>query len=518
MTIDSKNFVGRRSFLAAMTTAGAAVTATADVCDVRHFGVLGGRELLQTARFQAALDACSKAGGGTVYVPAGDYLSGGLFLPSRVSLYLEAGATLYASTKPEDYQDHAPQLITARGAEHISILGPGALHGQGTQDLGRRPGFADEPRPRFRTRVLRLEDCRHVTLRDFTILYSDSWACHLRTCEKVVVDGVTILNNYFRTNSDGIDPDSCRDVRIANCHITAGDDCICLKTHDGIPCEDIVVTNCTTESIATAIKLGTGSDGDYRNITISNCTIRNSTVGVGFFIKDGGTVESVTVSNLAVENLRDPSLVNAERLRDRSYPLFLDIEKRRDDSRVGAIRNVIFSNIEIRSNNGILMQGMRESALENLALHNVFLRVTQPFDYGRRAKHAGGSMNPHDDRITVYARQPSYCTLANLRNLVVDNLQVEAAPGILETYPRSALSVFNAEGALLKSIARTPAGDFGPVVELHNVRPALMTGCLAGPGTGTFLRTYGMVEEDVALEANNLRLAKRARERRDESE
>jgi len=513
MISDHKNLVGRRSFLAAVAAAGTAAAADADVYDVRSFGVRGGRDVLETVRFQAALDACTKAGGGTVYVPPGEYLSGGLFLPSRVRLYLDAGAILYASTRPEDYQEHAANLITARKAENISILGPGALHGQGTKDLGRRPGFASEPRPRFRTQVMLLEDCRNVILRDFTILYSDGWACHLRTCEKVVVDGVTILSNYYRTNSDGIDPDSCRDVRISNCHITAGDDCICLKTHDGIPCEDIVVTNCTTESVATAIKLGTGSDGDYRNITISNCTVRNSTVGVGFFVKDGGTIESVVVSNLAIENLRDPSLVNPERLGDRSYPLFIDIEKRRDDSRIGAIRNVTFSNIQIRSNNGILMQGMRESVLENLVLQNISLRVTQPYDYSRRAKHTGGSSNPHDDRITLYARQPSYCTLANVRNLVVDNLQVEAAPGILEAYPRTALSVFNADGALLKSIARTPGGDFGPVVELHNVRPSLITGCLAGAGTGTFLRTQGMADDDVALEANNLRLAKKAIEK-----
>jgi hypothetical protein len=321
------------------------------------------------------------------------------------------------------------------------------------------------------------------------------------------------LNNYFRTNSDGIDPDSCRDVRISNCHITAGDDCLCLKTHGGIPCEDVVVTNCTLESVATAIKLGTGSDGDYRNVTISNCTVRNSTVGVGLFVKDGGTIESVVVSNLAIENLRDPSLVNPERLRNMSYPLFMDIEKRSENSRIGAIRNVMFSNVEIRSNNGILMQGMPESLLENLVLQNISLRVTQAFDYSQRRKHAGGASNPHDDRISLYARQPSYCTLANLRNLVVENLQVEAAAGVLEAYPRTALSVFNAEGALLKSIGRTPGGDHGPVVEMHNVRPGLITACLAGPGTGTFLRTDGMADEDIALEANNLRLAKKPWER-----
>jgi polygalacturonase len=298
MSSADQNRIGRRPFLA-----GLAAATTDGIYDVRRFGARPGRKSNDTAAFQSAIDACHQAGGGTVYVPSGEYLTGGLLLRSRVTIYLEAAATIYASTRPDDYRRHGPNLITARKAEFVSVIGPGVLHGQGTKDLGRRPGAAFEPRPEFRTQVILLEGCRNVILRDFTILYSDSWACHLRRCDKVVIDGVTILNNYFRTNSDGMDPESCRNVRISDCHITAGDDCICLKTSDGIPCEDIVITNCTTESIATAIKLGTASEGDFRNITISNCTVRNSTVGVGFFIKDGGAIEGVTVSNLAIETL-----------------------------------------------------------------------------------------------------------------------------------------------------------------------------------------------------------------------
>ncbi|MFN0165509.1 MAG: glycoside hydrolase family 28 protein [Bryobacteraceae bacterium] len=384
----------RRGFLGGGALAAAASAQTTGTSpralyNVRDFGARGDRATNGTSRLQAAIDACHAAGGGVVYVPPGDYLSGSLFLKSRVTLYLEAGATIYASTKQQDYDASAPQLITARNAEFVSVLGPGVLHGGGTADLGRRPGFATEPRPAFRTRVLYLEECRQVALRDFTILYSDSWACHLRQCERVVIDGVTILNNYFRTNSDGIDPESCKDVRISNCHITAGDDCICLKTHGGIPCEDIVVTNCTTESIATAIKLGTGSEGDFRNITISNCTVRNSTVGVGFFVKDGGVIHNVTVSNLTIETLREPRQVNPERLRNMIYPIFLDVEKRHDASPVGAMRDIIFDNIVIRSDNGILAQGMRESAIENLLLRNIVFRAARAFDYGQRQKHAG---------------------------------------------------------------------------------------------------------------------------------
>jgi polygalacturonase len=461
----------RRGFMAATLTAaprsGVAAGSTKPriIYDLRDFGVTGGRARNEAAQFQAAIDACHGSGGGTVYVPPGDFLCGSLVLKSHVALYLEAGATVYASTKPGDFQPDAPQLISAKKAEYISILGPGVLHGSGITDLGRRPGFADEPRPKFRPRVIYLEDCRQVTLRDFTILYSDSWACHLRFCEKVVVDAVTILNNYFRTNSDGIDPESCRDVRISNCHITAGDDCICLKTVNGVPCEDIVVTNCTTESIATAIKLGTGSHGDFRNIAISNCTVRNSTVGVGFFIKDGGSIDGVTVSNLTIETLRDPMQVSPERLRNMIYPIFLDIEKRQDSSAIGRMRNIIFSNIVIHSDNGILIQGMRESAIENLTLSNICFRVTAPFDYSQRKKHAGGTINPKDDRITVYARHPTYCAIANAGNLLVDNLSVQVDEKVLEAFPRSALALLHVDGAILRAVR-----GGRPAVEQHDSR------------------------------------------------
>ena len=481
--------VARRGFLWGAASAGIAPAAGTPrglrVFDVREYGARADKQTNDARSIQAAIDACTAAGGGTVYVAPGEYLSGPIQLKNHVTLYLEAGATIYASVKQSDYGTGA-HLVTAFDAENIAVVGQGTLHGQATADLGRRPGVAYEPRPGFRTGILLLIRCKYVTLRDFTMLYSDAWTCHLRFCEKVVIDGVTIFNNYYRTNSDGIDPESCKDVRISNCHITAGDDCICLKTIDNVPCEDIVVTNCTTESVATAIKLGTGSFGDYRNITISNCTVRNSTVGVGFFIKDGGTIERVTVSNLTIETLRDPRLVNPEKLGNMIYPIFVDVEKRTDTAKTGAIRDVTFSGIQILSDNGILVQGMPESVIENLTLRDIGFRVPRAFDYKDRKRHAGGTANPKDDRITIYARQPSYCTLANVRNVVVDNFMLLGPKDVFETFPRTAVSVLHAEHAVLRTISRGNAPNVGPVVELTDVRHARVDGCLA-PADGTEL-------------------------------
>jgi hypothetical protein len=168
--------------------------------------------------------------------------------------------------------------------------------------------------------------------------------------------------------------------------------------------------------------------------------------------------------------------VNPERLRNMIYPIFLDIEKRHDSSAIGAMRNIIFSNIVIHSDNGILMQGMPGSAIENLTLSGICFRVTAPFDYSQRKKHAGGTINPKDDRITVYARHPSYCAIANVRNLLVDNLSVQADEKVLEAFPRSALALMHADGAILRAVRRGGSEKAGPMVELHHSRGVSTSG------------------------------------------
>jgi len=160
--------------------------------NIRDFGAKGDKLSNDQAAIQAAIDACNKAGGGTVYFPAGDYLSGAIRLLSHVTLQLDNGATLWASTKPEDYAGYgSSRLLVAEDAEYIGIVGDGTIHGQGTADYGSRWGVPEQPP--FRTGILRFQRCRNVAIRDVKILYSDSWAVHLKRCETVFIDGVTIL-------------------------------------------------------------------------------------------------------------------------------------------------------------------------------------------------------------------------------------------------------------------------------------------------------------------------------------
>jgi hypothetical protein len=468
------------------------------VFSVRDHGAKGDRTTNDAAAIQKAIDACNSSGGGTVLFPAGNYLSGSLELRSCVTLQLDPGATLWASTRPSDYSGRGRRvLLYARDAQHIAVVGQGIINGQATADYGRRRGVKEE-KPSFRTGILLFEDCRHVIIRDITILFSDTWTVHLKRCETVFIDGVTILNNYYRTNSDGIDPNSCRDVHISNCHIVAGDDCIVLKATEPYPCENVVVTNCTLETIATALKLGTESRGDFRNIQFSNCTIRNTPVGIGFYMKDGATMERVTFSNISIES-SSPSLHTV-------CPIFMDIEKRNADSRIGRIRDVTFRDIAIYTGAGSLIQGMPESPIENLTLQNITVRVDRAEDHSKRSKPVGGTRTTRDDRDTKYARQPAYLILAHVNGLLLDNIRVLVSDEVHRQYERSAISGHLLEQGTIRAVSRSPAGAGGklPVISLQDCRQMLITNCQPAAGTPVFVGLSGKRSDQISLVGNDL--------------
>ncbi len=479
------------------------------IYNVRDFGTRADKQANDAPAIQAAIDSCAEAGGGIVYVPAGDYLCGQLRLRSNIGLYLEPGATLWVSPDREHYKDGS-RFLYAEDQRNITIEGRGTIHGTGEADLMRKRADKTEQRPAFRVGILRFMRCRNVSIKDITVCHSDSWTFDLEFCENVFISGVSILNNYYRVNADGIDPVSCKNVHISNCHIVAGDDCIVCKTRQGVPCEDVVVTNCTLESVATAIKLGTESASDFRNIRVSNCVIRNSTVGIGIYIKDGATAERISFSNCAIETICDLALVK-DSLKNSIYPIFVDIEKRDRQSRTGKIRDLTFADIDILSDNGILIQGMEKSKIENLTLRNVALRVDRGSDYSQRKKHVGGSTSDTEDRrMTVYAQKPSYVTLANVEGLTVDGLRVLIPENIFTKYPRSALSLHQVGGAVASSVCRRPAGAGSqmPVVVMENCRDSFLTKCFALPGTDTFLGISGENTANISLAGNDLSKAR----------
>ena len=338
------------------------------------------------AAIQSAIDACTAAGGGRVVIPAGGtYRSGSFTLKSNVDFHVEAGARLLSGSDEADFplrvfntgEETDKRLwIAARNAENITISGRGEIDGNCF-------AFADEEGPygfrkakRWRPAMTCFEACRNFTIRDVTFRNAANWALHFTGCDGILVDGIRILNSLKFPNCDGIDPDHCRNVRIANCHIEAGDDCIVLKNtrpfaHYG-PTENVVVTNCTLVSTSSAIKVGTESVDTFRNLIFSNCVISRSNRGLSLHLRDEGDIENVIFSDMIVETRRFDEMWWGA-----GEPIYITAVPRDPQTRVGAIRNVRFRNILCRGENGVFLYASELGRIENVTFDQVRVDIVK---------------------------------------------------------------------------------------------------------------------------------------------
>jgi len=363
--------------------------------DVRAFGARGDGRTLDTDAINKAIDAAHKAGGGTVRLPAGTYLSTSIHLQSNVGLFVDHGATILAAdaasgpfdepeANPLDmYQDFGHShwhnaLLWGENLENVSITGPGLIHGKG---LVRNHN--DQTPRGSGDKAISLKNSRNVTIRDVSILHG-GWFAILATG----VDNLTIDNIKIDTNRDGIDVDSCRNVRISNATINSPfDDGICLKSSYGVgsvrATENVTVTNCQvsgydegtlldgtfkrnvkyTRGPTGRIKFGTESNGGFKNVIISNCVFDYSR-GLAIESVDGGPIEDVAITNLTMRDI-----VNA--------PIFIRLGNRArgpDKPAPGVIKRVRISNVvasNVDSRHGVLISGIPGHPIEDVALSDV---------------------------------------------------------------------------------------------------------------------------------------------------
>ena len=377
------------------------------VYDVLDFGARGDGQTDDAPALQAAINKCSREGGGRVLLSRGHvYLSGPLELKSNVDLHVEATATLLCNPDESIYnlsafgenRGEGMLWIYANGADNLSITGRGTIHGNGIKFMGAEledsyelkpladPAF--DPRPH----VLTLIDCDNLMIRDVTIREGAYWTVHLVGCDGAVIDGINLLNNLKIRNGDGIDLDHSRNVRISNCHITSGDDCICLKNRREYeqygPCRDIVVTNCTMSSRSCAIKIGSENMDSICNVLFDNCIITGSNRGLGIQNRDEGTVTNVTFSNIHMD-LRLWSDVwwgKAEPIYVTSYPRAdgnhkdanWRFPKGETHGRCGNVRNIWFNNITATSENACFIGADRQGRVTGVHFNNVRIDLRRP--------------------------------------------------------------------------------------------------------------------------------------------
>ncbi|MHC4435032.1 MAG: glycoside hydrolase family 28 protein, partial [Planctomycetota bacterium] len=206
---------------------------TEAVYDVRDYGAKADGKVLSTRAIQSAIDECAAAGGGTVYFPPGKWLSGTLYLSDHVTLRLDSGSTLLGSRDPNDYaRRHGDfsswSLVAGKDLRHIAIRGSGTIDVQGSAFR-----WKDRPRPKG----MYIESCRDITIEGVSMRSAGSWMQHYVDCERLTVRDISVFN-HVAYNNDGLNIDSCRDVRITGCVIDSDDDAIVLKSRSLKPCEN----------------------------------------------------------------------------------------------------------------------------------------------------------------------------------------------------------------------------------------------------------------------------------------
>jgi len=420
--------------------------------NVHAFGATGDGKMLDSPGINQAIEACAKAGGGTVYFPAGTYLSGSIHLQSYVNLYLDSGATILGAPQErlaydpaeafegQAYQDGGHtyfhnSLIWGEDLTNVSITGQGMINGGGlvkrADFLNRLNGFsswnptnkatftraavANEAALRIGNKTIALKRCRQVLLRDFTVYHGGHFALLATGCDGVTVDNVTV-----DTNRDGFDFDCCRNLVVSNCRVNSpNDDGICPKSSlalgKPVITENLTIVNCQVSGFEEGtlldgsmkpsrnrvgrIKFGTEANGGFRNCTIANCTFRQCR-GLAFEEVDGGILENITVNNIAMMDVAQ-------------YPIYITLGSRLRGpglTQPGKLRNILISNViatGIEPMSGIQITGVPGDPIEGVRLENIrlFFKGGGTKEDAARSPREPGAGYPEPSRIGV---MPAY--------------------------------------------------------------------------------------------------------------
>jgi hypothetical protein len=459
------------------------------VFDVKEYGATGLKADDARPALQKAIDACGKAGGGQVYVPPGDYSSGQLHLRSGVRLYLEAGATIYATLDGSQYDDaRKAALIYGEDLHDLALEGRGTLDGQAAYEwhlntitdhyiLSNQHQMEATGKPLLRSfpvsfgketvypRLVLLLRCVDVRIAGLKFLRSRSWTINPYACKHLIIDGVYIYSSQKDAVwADGIDPDGCQDVHISNCTIETGDDAIVFYSTSAwgpvLPTENVTVTNSRLSSSSSAIKFCDGNSKAVRHVVISNVVITNSNRGLAFMVFDGGIVEDVVIANLTIDTRRfdwfwwgdgDPIHFNIKRRSE------LDGRHYDNEPAAGIIRNVTISNVVAHGQGTSAMQGHPDSWLQGIRLDHVRLFVSHAPDAPYESTAAGMTLkyarNVVMNDVEIAWEEPHAATwqsgliVDDVEDLSLDGARIDAAPGSSQPV----LRLNNADGVLVRN-------------------------------------------------------------------
>jgi polygalacturonase len=430
----------------------------------------------------------SAKGGGTLFFPAGTYLTGPIIMKSNITLWLDGGAVVKFS---DDFDDYLPMVqsrwedvrvknfvsqIYAYQCENISIRGRGHFEGQGKKwwDFMRTAGNRQQPpskwqeifakenaellakndylRPRnnfLRPPMVTTYECKNVLIEGVSFSNPPFWTIMPAFSDNITITGITIENPSGSPNTDGIDPSSCRNVHISNCHITVGDDCIVIKSgrdEDGReaarPTENITITNCTMLKGHGGVVIGSEMSGNVKRIAITNCVFEGTDRGIRIKTMRGrgGVIEDVLVSNIVMNNMiNEGVLITLRYQATKPEPL---------SERTPACNNVRISNIIVRGGQRpVAIYGLEERDVSHISFSNMESDTQKgilienvsdiSFHDMKMVIKEGNALEAKDSKkiswdkmsITSELKDQPYLKLANCQDITVTNCyQPEVIP------------------------------------------------------------------------------------------
>jgi polygalacturonase len=487
-----------------------------------------------TAAIRAAIQAAKAAGGGTVCVPPGNYVSGPIELVSNLVFDLEAGATLRFPAgrlplTPGRVQGieclTSVPLIGGRNLENVTITGRGLL----TTDNAAWLELAGRPQPRsaagagsafgpdwnrllallqqqtpqpeaeylkvapfLRPAFIRTMDCSNVLIDGIHIVGAPFWTIHLLYSQNVVVRDVS-LETFPGAFTGGIYVDSSRDVRIAGCYLDNGDDAITLKAGkdaDGLrvnrPTENVTITGCVIHRGSGAIVIGSETSGGIRHVVVSDIVCQGTQMGINLKSERGrgGTVEDVRIDNVTMDDVGRAISVSQYYQMQGETPAAAEPVS----ARTPVFRNIVISHVTINRARGApnfgwnpdSISGNRAPTLLTINIDGLpempiaGLRLSDVIASGRTGLQARHTVGLELHHVQMNAERGPAFVVRDSPDLELDGVST-----------------------------RQPLAD-APVIRLERCPGAVVRACRAFAGTGTFL-SVGLGElKTVVLEGNAL--------------
>ncbi|SEN53261.1 Polygalacturonase [Amphibacillus marinus] len=470
-----------------------------------EFKICGDGQTDNTVAINQLINQCSEGGGGTIYFPAGKYLTGPIKLASYLTIYLAAGAVLFFDDQFDRYTPEKTRwsgyncygfspLLFGSELEHVAIKGEGTIDGQGkrwwainhqlkqglpfetavTRSLKKLNAHLTEAENTnlvewdsqfLRPALLQLFKCRHVKLEGITLQHSPFWNTHLVYCDNVTIHDLTILNPADTPNGDGLDLDSCQHVRVANCHFDVGDDCIAIKSginEDGrqtaVPSQNITITNCSMLHGHGGVVLGSEHSGGIKNVVISNCIFTGTDRGIRFKTnrERGGYIKQVIASDIIVEDCLCPIAINAfyrygisEHNTLASEDRWLPVTEKTPVISDIKISNLIGRNIVAAAG---FIYGLPEMPIRNLQLTNIDIEMNSE-------NQVGGEPD--------MVKEELFMSGAGVFAKYVENLTCSSMR--IQTNESVALTAKSCNQLLIDNLETPLNQDHLPVVELEDV-------------------------------------------------